>query len=367
MLSNKSKRCLAAVAILSATLLSIQPVANAKSSYQKAATHLDSLVIKNKNFSGAIGIYSASNNDFERHFALGFANKEKATPFSTDTVTDMGSLTKQFTGAAIVRLVSQNKLSAQDKLGQHLSGLKPHLANVTLHQLLTHSAGITEETGDDYASFTLQDLLQQLNQQPLAYKVGTHHYSNLGYSLLTAVIEKVSGLSYEQFLRKEFFQPLGMSHTGYQLPGFTDNEVAFGYEDTDNWGQSHNKNWAKDGPYWNLRGNGGILSTVSDMAKWVKALHGEQVFSTKEKALLFGHHVQEHPKLQSFYGYGWVGEDINNKGNKIIWHNGSNGIFTAEVRYYPQDDLFFIVVSNQAETPTWNVAEPLHQVISANN
>lgn len=222
---------------------------------------------------------------------------------------------------------------------------------------------MTDKTGDDYESLTLPDMINRLNGKPLKYEVGTHQYSNLGYSLVTAVIEKVSGQSYEEFLRKEFFQSLGMDHTGYLLPEYTDNEVAYGYSKEGNWGQSHKKNWAPDGPYWNLRGNGGILSNVSDMAKWIKALHDNRVFSNKEKQDYFGRYVQEYPDMLSFYGYSWVGEDVSDT-RRLMWHNGSNGVFTAEVRYYPEDDVFFIAVSNRSDSPVWHISEPIHEIIA---
>ena len=145
-------------------------------------------------------------------------------------------------------LASQGKLAYHDKLHKYLSGLAPHIGNLTLHQLLTHTAGVTNRNGDDYESLTLNGLYKHLNLQPLKFEVGTHQYSNLGYSLVTAVIEKVSGMSYEKYLHKEFFAPLGMHNTGYQLPQYSDRQVAVGYSKTGNWGQSHKKNWADDGP-----------------------------------------------------------------------------------------------------------------------
>ena len=153
-----------------------------------------------------------------------------------------------------------------------------------------------------------------------------------------------------------------MSKTGYVLPKFTDSEVAHGYDSNGDWGQPHLKNWASDGPYWNFRGNGGLLSTASDMYLWMKALQTDAVFNTAEKEQYFGSYVEEYPGADSYYGYGWVIEKLKG-GNKFIWHNGSNDIFTSDVRYYPEDNLFYFIVSNRSDVPVWNLSAKIHKSI----
>lgn len=332
----------------------------------KPADFIDeiSLAVKNSSadFSGALIVYQGGATPFERYYALGLADVKSQTPFTEDTVVDIASITKQFTGAAIVRLESQKKLTTRDKLGQYIPGLKPHLSVISLHQLLTHTSGLTGATGDDFEAISLTGLIKKLNRTPLSYQKGKHHYSNLGYSLLAAVIEKVSGKTYDQYLNDEFFQPLGMTRTGYVIPKFNDKDVAHGYDSYGDWGQPHHKNWASDGPYWNFRGNGGILSTVSDMYLWMKALQTDAVFSAVEKEKYFGLHVKEYPDTESYYGYGWVTEKLQD-GKKLIWHNGSNGVFTADVRYYPEDNLFYIIVGNRSDAQVWKLSEQIHEFI----
>lgn len=333
--------------------------------FDSADKSIQASLAQHKQYSGLVSLYSTTNNGLVKHYAQGLANQSTGMTFDENTVFDIASITKQFTGAAIVKLASEGKLSYLDRLDQHLSGLKPHLAKLTLHHLLTHTSGITDVTGDDYASVSLQDVIKRLNEQPLKFSIGSYQYSNLGYSLLTGVIEKVSGKSYDRYLADAFFNPLGMTNTGYQLPNYSDDEVAIGYDRTKIWGQSHKKNWSTDGPYWNLRGNGGLLSTVADLAKWVRALHENKVFTRLETQALFGRYVQEYDGMLSYYGYGWVSEDIDSS-RELVWHNGSNGVFTAELRYYPQDELFFVAFSNAAKSPVHLVSEPLHQAIANN-
>lgn len=330
--------------------------------FSNADTVVKQTLTKHEQYSGLVSIYSTRDNQLVKHYTNGLANRKTNTSFTEDTVFDIASITKQFTGAAIVKLASEGKLTYLDRLDSHLSGLAPHLAKLTLHHLLTHTSGVTDETGDDYASVSQQDVINKLNNEPLKYPIGSYHYSNLGYSLLTMVIEQVSGLSYDAYLAKAFFKPLAMTNTGYRLPKYSDDEVSVGYTDNGVWGQPHKKNWAVDGPYWNLRGNGGLLSSVSDLAKWVKALHNNKVFTTPETQALFGRYVQEYDSMLSYYGYGWVSEDLPG-GRELVWHNGSNGVFTAELRYYPQDEVFFVAVANSSKAPVYLIAEPLHQAL----
>ena len=311
-------------------------------------------------FSGALLVARKGEVVISRGY--GQSNRQANTPFTGETVIDINSVTKQFIGAAILRLEAQGKLTSYDRLGQHLPGLKGHLAGITLHQLLTHSSGLTDATGDDYAPLTLPQLIDQLNSQPLSHPEGTYHYSNLGYSLLTAVVEQSSGQSIDEFLTTQFFNPLGMRHTGYRLPGFSEAQVAHGYRDGEDWGRPNDKPWMKDGPYWNLRGNGGLLSTPGDMYTWFKALRTDQVFSEAARHKLFGLHVQEQPGTQSFYGYGWVTQ-IFKDGKHLIWHDGGNGIFSVDLKYYPESDVFFFLVGNQAEQQIWPTSLALHKLI----
>lgn len=313
-----------------------------------------------QDFSGALLV--AVNGNIVLNQGYGQSHQQQQIPFTTDTVIDINSITKQFIGAAILRLEEQEKLTSWDRLGQHLPGLKTHLADITLHQLLTHSSGLTEDTGDDYAPLTLPQLIDTLNDQPLSYPEGTHHYSNLGYSLLTAVVERVSGQSIDQFLATQFFKPLKLAHTGYVLPGVTDEQVAHGYQDDKDWGRPNDKRWLADGPYWNLRGNGGLLSTPKDMFTWFTALRSDKVFSELSRKKLFGLHSQEQLGVQSFYGYGWVTQ-IFGDGKHMIWHDGGNGIFSVDLKYYPESDTFFFMVGNRAEQQIWESSNALHRII----
>jgi CubicO group peptidase (beta-lactamase class C family) len=175
-----------------------------------------------------------------------------------------------------------------------------------------------------------------------------HRYANSGFSLLAAVVEQVTGQPYEAYLREQLWLPAGMKHTGYRLPKWEPDTVAHGYEGNRDWGTPLDKNWATDGPYWNLRGNGGVLSTVWDLYRWHQALLGEQVLSKTAKAKMFTRRVKEGPNADSWYSYGWVLTD-SPRGTKIILHNGGNGVFYAQIIRYVDEGIVLIAASNRSE------------------
>lgn len=114
-----------------------------------------------------------------------------------------------------------------------------------------------------------------------------YEYSNVGYSLLGAIVEIVTGASYERYLHDHLFEPAAMRKTGYVIPQWGADELARGYRGDEPWGTPRDHPWAEDGPFWHLRANGGILSTASDMYRWHVALLGEKVLSRKAKVKLF--------------------------------------------------------------------------------
>ena len=311
-------------------------------------------------FSGALLVAHGDKIILSKGF--GYSNKSEQVRFSERTVVDVGSITKQFTGAAILKLEMQGKLSTDDKLSKYIPLLGKHLSDITLHELLTHTSGITDETGDDYDEITKDKLIARLNSAPLSFPKGSHNYSNIGYSLLALVVENISDQSFDEFLNVSFFKPIGMMQTGYVVPEFADSHVAHGYQGVKDWGRPNAKNWQSDGPYWNLRGNGGILSTAHDMYLWHLALQTQSVLSKSAKVKLFGKHAREFPNTESYYGYGWVIEEFED-GEKMIWHNGGNGIFSADFRSYPDKSIFYFIAGNHSDNQVWEISERLHKYI----
>jgi CubicO group peptidase (beta-lactamase class C family) len=327
----------------------IQPTQSVKDSL---GTKLDNQMrqLAEKGFSGIV--FVAKNGRIELNKGYGLANKEKKAPYSAETVFDIGSITKQFTGAAILKLEMRGKLRTTDKITKYFKDVPADKADITLHHLLTHSAGLIDVLGRDYERMTRDELIKKALASKLqSVPGGNHKYSNLGYSLLGAIIEIVSGNSYEPYLQDNLFKPAGMKQTGYVLPKWKPENLAVGYKkDGSRWGTPKDQLWDKDGPFWNLRGNGGILSTAGDLYKWHQALANEKILSKEAKEKYFAPHIAEEPGGNSFYGYGWVIQKTR-RGTNLIWHNGGNPYFFADFRRYVDDNVVVIVATNSPMEP----------------
>ncbi len=271
--------------------------------------------------------------------------REPATPCTTDTVFDIGSVTKQFTGAAVMTLVDDGTIALDDTLAAFFPSVPADKSAITVHQLLTHTAGLPDVLGDDYEAIDREAFLDLVFSTPLDATPGTiHAYSNAGYSILGAIIETATGSSYEEALGAGVFGPAGLDHTGYVLPDWSTALVAHGYQEDVAFGSPLEQPWAADGPYWHLRANGGLLSTAPDMMLWHEALLGDAVLSEASKAAMFTPHVEERPGGDTFYGYGWVVQDTPH--GKLVWHNGGNDFFFADFWRFLDADVTVFVASN---------------------
>jgi CubicO group peptidase (beta-lactamase class C family) len=279
----------------------------------------------------------------------GFADLKNKVPFTSETVFDVGSITKQFTAAAIMRLASDGKLSVDDRLEKFFPEVPADKRAITVHHLLTHGSGLFGELGGDYQVAPRDDVVRQMLAMKPAAAPGTRfRYSNGGYSVLAAIVEIASGQPYETYLREKLFLPAGMQHTGYKLPDWSKSVVARGVLPKGvDWGTPLDHRWADDGPYWNLRGNGGILSTVEDLYLWHEALLSDKVLPDAARERMFMPHIPEDPGARSHYGYGWA-IDTTRRGTKLITHNGGNGIFFADFYRFVGDNVVLIIASNDA-------------------
>lgn len=312
-------------------------------------------------FSGSILV--AKDGQIVLHKGYGLADREKGIPFTAETVFDIGSITKQLTAAAILRLESEGKLQVTDPIGKHFEGVPEDKKGITLHHLLTHSAGLEDVFSGDYDEMPRESLVQAAFESKLLWPPGTRYqYSNAGYSLLAIVVEKVSKQPYESYLRETFFKPAGMEKTGYRLATWKPEELARGYRGDDAWGTPLEKAWAQDGPWWTLRGNGGILSTTGDLFKWHQALEKGEVLSKEAQAKAYMPHVPEDEEGSSHYGYGWA-IDKGPGGTRRIAHNGGNGIFAADFQRYPDDRLVILTGSAQSDFSSIVVSTNLSRML----
>jgi len=286
---------------------------------------------------------------------FGLADRERGLRWTPATVSCTGSITKQFTGAAILKFEEDKRLNVTDRITLYFKDVPADKAQITLHQLLTHSSGLGDPEGiDDYDPVPLAEYVRQVLAQPLLFAPGAGYtYSNANFSLLGAIIEKLSGLSYEAFVRERLFLPNEMYETGYILPQWGDGRMAQGYDNAGKlWGTVLGHPMAEDGPHWALRANGGIHSTAYDMLRWSRALLDGRVLSPESMKKLWAPHVSEGG--DTFYGYGWSIAKAPD-GTKIITHNGGNGIFFADLAIVPDAGLVVYLMTNViAETRVAN-------------
>ena len=167
----------------------------------------------------------------------GLANLELRVAVEPDSVFEIGSVTKQFTAAAILLLAQDGKLSVDDKISKHLKGIPASWTNVTIRHLLTHTSGIKNYTGLDgfelRRHLTQQQFIEAIGKQPLDFPPGdSWKYCNSGFNLLGYIIENVSGKNYWDYMSERIFQPLGMLATTNRLPSVVIPHRASGYEQT---------------------------------------------------------------------------------------------------------------------------------------
>jgi CubicO group peptidase (beta-lactamase class C family) len=296
-----------------------------------------------KGWSGSVLV--ASKDEILIESGYGFADREVQKLQTAQTVFSIGSITKQFTAAGIMKLESMGLLTVEDSLSKYFDNVPSDKSSITIHQLLTHSAGFPGAIGDDYDNIKGHEFATLAFNTSLEFAPGTGYaYSNVGYSLLGIILSKVSGQGYEEFLSEQLWIPAGMNQTGYLIPEHTPEDLAVGYRDGKRWGTALDRPWSADGPGWHLRANGGILSTVGDMYRWYVALRDHTVLPESAVQRIFTPHVAEGPEGMSHYGYGWTIQHIGDK--RVIWHNGGNGVYNANMGFVPADDICIIVSSN---------------------
>jgi len=315
-----------------------------------------------RDFSGVVLV--AQNDDILFNKAYGRKNSQENGLNDVNTIFDICSITKQFTAAGILKLEMQNELSVNDSISKYFDAVPNDKKNITIHQLLTHSSGLLRGIGGDYETITEEDFLEQVFNSALISPVGERfNYSNVGYSLLGLIIEKASGLDYETFLNLEIFEPSNMYHTGYVIPDWQQNDVANGYFNGVEDNKPNEENWSDNGPYLNLKGNGGILSRANDMLLWSQSIMNNTVLDEATTSKYLFPHFQP-TNIYDSYGYGWGIENPNSE-NKLVVHGGASNLFTSDVWIYPNKGITIIVLSNEFEASVYTIAREISNFLLA--
>jgi D-alanyl-D-alanine carboxypeptidase len=283
--------------------------------------------------------------------AVGFADRTRKVRTQMRTVFRIGSITKQFTATAVLKLVDDSRLSLDDRIDKYLPEAPASWRDVTVRHLMEHTSGIPSFTtvlGDSLDSWTGKtpaDVIALLHDKPLEAAPGTRfQYDNTGYVLLGLIVERAGGEPLDVFLRERVFAPLHMNHTGFatDAPPW---HSAVGNQQVDG-------KWVTTSWNSNVRasGAGAIYSTAADLLKWEDALFAGRVLSKASTRAMFtdyGHH----------FGYGLVTDTVT--GHPAWWHNGHLPGFGAVIYRVPDIDLTAIVLSNDDEARVESLAKGL--------
>lgn len=327
-------------------------------------TRLESLV--QRGFSGAVLV--AAGGEIVLRKGYGLADRERELPMTPASVVPIASVAKQFTAAAILALEQDGRLSASDPIARFFPDLPDTHAGITLHQLLTHTAGIPTTvvpcSRQEAGHLDREEFVSRAMATELLFAPGEgHSYSNAGYELLGAIIEIATGLDYETYLKEALFHPSGMFATGYSPRTWPEGEpMTVGYRgDGARWGSFHELFWGSHGPLWCNRASGALLSTIDDLHRWHGALTRGRVLAPHQVTKLFTPFVPEDG--DAAYGYGWE-ISTTQRGTRMVAHDGSlNHIFEADFRMYVDEDVLIIVVGNSGALGANAAARELGSVV----
>jgi CubicO group peptidase (beta-lactamase class C family) len=280
----------------------------------------------------------------------GMANIEEKIPVTAETNFRLASVSKQFTAMCILMLVDRGELALTDSLTDVFADFPEYGSGITITQLLQHTSGLK-----DYEPFVPEDspvqvvdadVLELLRQQDgTDFEPGSRHrYSNSGYAVLAMVVEKISGQAYPEFLEQNIFGPLGMAHTVAHQEGVsTVSNRAYGYHVTDDAVE-----FSDQSPWSAVLGDGGIYTSVVDLALWDAALYADDLVSEELKRRMFTPFLED-------YGFGWRIDQY--AGHLRMHHEGSTIGFRNFIQRFPDDRLTVIVLSNRRDPEVQPLAE----------
>ncbi|MEI7628032.1 MAG: serine hydrolase [Bacteroidota bacterium] len=311
-------------------------IANAQESIKGIDTLIEKAVKINR-FNGTVLVSKNGKIIYEK--AYGYQDAEKHILNTPNTIYQIGSTTKEFTAAVILKLAEQHKLSLDDKLSKYFPDYKRG-NEITIKHLLTHTSGIYEILRDYNAVMestvprSKERMLSYFINKPLDFAPGTQYsYCNSGYILLGLIIEKITGQSYQHVVREFILKPLKMTHTGFDFEGLNNSDKAVGYTKYTQKIHEASVPWDSTATY----SAGSLYSTVEDLYLWHKGLLNYKVYnkSSMEEATT--------PFLEG-YGLGcWI-DTLYKK--KIVSHGGNILGFTGYFGRIQEDDVVVILLNN---------------------
>src|SRR3977135_2329993 len=331
-------------------------------------SYFDSLANENK-LSGVLlvakdGVTIASK-------AAGIANKATGAAIDLNTKFNLGSMNKMFTSVAVAQLAQAGKLSFTDTVGKHLPDY-PHkevAEKVTIHHLLTHTSGMGMYWNEKFMAqrdkmVTVAAHLPLFAADPLLFPPGEKfQYSNNGYLLFGAIIEKISGQDYYSYVQEHVYKPAGMANTGFYEPGTDIPNLAIGYSRMSRDGQRLEE--ARDNTNMReVRGGpaGGGYSTAPDLVKFQQALFSYKLLDKEHTTLITTGKV-EGPRGMGRYGYGFG--DNNADGKHSVGHNGGSPGIAANLEMFPESGYTAVALMNTDPPALLPIAKAIRERVPA--
>ncbi|MEP0264987.1 serine hydrolase [Dokdonia sp.] len=314
-------------------------------SAQNVTTTFDKIFTEKypENGPGATVLVAKKGNIIYRN-AFGKANLENNIAMQPEHVLEIGSITKQFTAVSILMLEEEGKLNINDNITKYIPTY-PNGENITILHLLNHTSGIKSYTDiPDLQSFAKDDktpleIIEFFQSQPVDFAPGEEwRYNNSGYIILGHIIEKITDMSYEDFIQERIFDKLGMKNSYYGSKSRIIKNRAYGYQPTEN-GFRNATQISMTIPY----AAGSLMSCVDDMLLWNNAIHNNTLIKASSKAKAHTNTSLNNGALTN-YGYGWQINELNNKGS--IEHGGGIFGFVSQGVYIPDEDIYVIILTN---------------------
>jgi CubicO group peptidase (beta-lactamase class C family) len=317
-------------------------------------------VVSEGSFSGSILI--ARDGRVVLSKGYGMANLELGVPNTPQMKFRIGSLSKQFTAMAVMILQERSKLKVQDSVCMYVTECPAAWANVTIHQLLTHTSGIP-----DLLSFPdfqqtmalpspIAQTVERFKHKPLDFKPGeSFKYSNSGYVLLGYIIERASGQTYEAFIRANIFEPLKMANSGSDHNDQLISNRAYGY--------TRRGAALINAPYIDMSipvGGGSLYSTVEDLFLWDQSLYTERLVSKRSLEQMFKSYATADWGDGAAYGW-FIGKDKT--GHSYMGFQGGINGFATQIMRYTDERVLVVVLSNYAFAPVGNIESELAKIV----
>lgn len=286
---------------------------------------------------------------------FGLANVEEGIAVTPQTNFRLASISKQFTAASILLLMEDGKLHLDDPVKHWLPSLPKAADAITLRHLLSHTSGLIDY--EDVMPAQLQgqlhdiDVLHILEGQDRTYFApgSAYRYSNSGYALLALIVGKASGQDFASFLRQRIFLPLGMADTVALEEGRSRvSHRAYGYTETDGrWQRTDQSSTSA------VLGDGGIYSSLTDLARWDAALYDERLLKASSLKLAFSPATRTDEPHVPYYGFGWRIDGDS------VWHSGESIGFRNVILRYPKEKLTVLLLSNRNDPEPYATASAI--------